>query len=99
MSGTYGECVDSSPTTTAICRPDFTAVTDWLAAHTPTESGATLIHCDYRIGNVILAPGTPGRIAAVLTGNWPPPVIRCSTSATCWPPCPNRAARSTRRQS
>ncbi|MBD0020779.1 phosphotransferase [Gordonia pseudamarae] len=45
---------------------DFTAVTDWLAAHTPTESGATLIHCDYRIGNVILAPGTPGRIAAVL---------------------------------
>ncbi len=45
---------------------DFTEITQWLTAHTPPESGAALVHCDYRIGNVILAPGTPGRIAAVL---------------------------------
>ncbi|RRQ25669.1 phosphotransferase family protein [Rhodococcus sp. Eu-32] len=45
---------------------DFADVDAWLEANVPSESGATLIHCDYRIGNVMLAPEAPGRIAAVL---------------------------------
>jgi aminoglycoside phosphotransferase (APT) family kinase protein len=38
----------------------------WLSAHLPAESGAAIVHGDYRIGNVVAAPGAPGRIAAVL---------------------------------
>ncbi|MGW5519208.1 phosphotransferase family protein [Nocardia africana] len=46
--------------------PEFADVDAWLEANTPAESGATLIHCDFRIGNVVLEPSPPGRIAAVL---------------------------------
>lgn len=45
---------------------EFADIDAWLLAHTPTESDATLVHCDFRIGNVVLAPDAPGRIAAVL---------------------------------
>ena len=44
--------------------PEFAAVDGWLAAHVPAESGATLVHNDYRLGNVIIGPH--GRVAAVL---------------------------------
>lgn len=44
----------------------FADVEAWLLAHTPPESGAALIHCDFRIGNVVLAPDLPGRVNAVL---------------------------------
>lgn len=46
--------------------PEFADIDAWLEANTPAESGATLIHCDFRIGNVVLEPTRPGRIAAVL---------------------------------
>jgi aminoglycoside phosphotransferase (APT) family kinase protein len=46
--------------------PRFAAVDGWLRGHVPPESGASIVHNDYRIGNVILAPGPPGRVAAVL---------------------------------
>lgn len=45
---------------------EFADVDSWLLANTPTESGATLIHADFRIGNVVLAPDLPGRVDAVL---------------------------------
>ncbi|SUE28867.1 phosphotransferase [Nocardia farcinica] len=45
---------------------EFADIDAWLVANTPPESGATLVHCDFRIGNVVLAPDTPGRVAAVL---------------------------------
>jgi aminoglycoside phosphotransferase (APT) family kinase protein len=45
---------------------EFADIEAWLGAHVPAESGAAIIHNDYRIGNVILAPEPPGRIAAVL---------------------------------
>ncbi|HEY5857386.1 MAG TPA: phosphotransferase family protein [Aldersonia sp.] len=44
----------------------FAEVDAWLSANVPTESDAALIHCDFRIGNVILAQDAPGRVAAVL---------------------------------
>lgn len=46
--------------------PHFAVIERWLAAHVPPESGAAIVHNDYRIGNVVLAPDAPGRIAAVL---------------------------------
>jgi aminoglycoside phosphotransferase (APT) family kinase protein len=46
--------------------PRFAAAGAWLTAHAPPESGAAIVHGDYRIGNVVLAPAPPGRIAAVL---------------------------------
>ncbi len=44
----------------------FAPVFSWLTANAPQESGESIIHCDFRLGNVILAPDRPGRVAAVL---------------------------------
>ncbi|MGW6199761.1 phosphotransferase family protein [Kribbella sp. NPDC055110] len=41
-------------------------IDDWLAAHVPAESGASIIHNDYRIGNVVLSAERPGELVAVL---------------------------------
>ncbi|SNQ47709.1 Predicted kinase, aminoglycoside phosphotransferase (APT) family [Frankia canadensis] len=46
--------------------PEFTVAEAWLRDHAPAESGASIVHNDYRIGNVIIEPGPPGRVAAVL---------------------------------
>jgi aminoglycoside phosphotransferase (APT) family kinase protein len=46
--------------------PEFAEIDAWLAAHVPAESGASVIHNDYRIGNVVLSADRPGEIAAVL---------------------------------
>jgi aminoglycoside phosphotransferase (APT) family kinase protein len=46
--------------------PDFAVVQAWLGAHVPPESGAAIVHNDFRLGNVVLASERPGQIAAVL---------------------------------
>lgn len=46
--------------------PHFQAVNQWLENNTPVESGATLVHNDFRIGNVILSVEHPGTVSAVL---------------------------------
>lgn len=43
----------------------FTQIQKWLGERVPAESGHTIVHNDYRIGNVVVAPDEP-RIAAVL---------------------------------
>jgi aminoglycoside phosphotransferase (APT) family kinase protein len=35
-------------------------------ARVPPESGAAIVHGDFRVGNVVIAPDAPGRVAAVL---------------------------------
>jgi aminoglycoside phosphotransferase (APT) family kinase protein len=45
--------------------PDLEAVADWLAANLPTSPPSTVVHGDYRLGNVMFAP-SPARIAAIL---------------------------------
>ena len=40
-------------------------VGDWLAAHKPESADATIVHGDYRLGNVMFAHDTPARIVAV----------------------------------
>jgi len=38
----------------------------WLAEHKPEESGACLVHNDFKFDNLVLDPKSPGRIVAVL---------------------------------
>lgn len=46
--------------------PHFAEIDTWLQANVPPESGATIVHNDYRIGNVVLSAQHPGEIEAVL---------------------------------
>jgi aminoglycoside phosphotransferase (APT) family kinase protein len=46
--------------------PAVEAVGEWLKANLPQSPPATVVHGDYRLGNVLLAPQAPARIAAVL---------------------------------
>ena len=43
----------------------FAPLDDWLHAHLPSESGTSIVHNDFRIGNMIVDPGI-GCVAAVL---------------------------------
>jgi aminoglycoside phosphotransferase (APT) family kinase protein len=45
--------------------PDLEAVAAWLAANLPESPPATIVHGDYRLGNVMYAPAEP-RLVAVL---------------------------------
>ncbi len=46
--------------------PHFAQIDAWLSERVPPESGASIVHNDYRIGNVVLSAGLPGAIGAVL---------------------------------
>jgi aminoglycoside phosphotransferase (APT) family kinase protein len=46
--------------------PAFAVIQAWLAEHVPAEAGASIVHNDYRIGNVMFAPEPPARMLAVL---------------------------------
>jgi aminoglycoside phosphotransferase (APT) family kinase protein len=43
----------------------FAALDDWLHAHVPAESASSIVHNDFRIGNMLVDLGK-GRVAAVL---------------------------------
>lgn len=45
--------------------PELERVAAWLADNVPASPAATLVHGDYRLGNVMFAPAEP-RVAAVL---------------------------------
>jgi aminoglycoside phosphotransferase (APT) family kinase protein len=45
--------------------PQVETVGEWLRAHVPEQQTATIVHGDYRLGNVMLAPA-PVRLAAIL---------------------------------
>lgn len=46
--------------------PEMEQVARWLIEHVPPESGATVIHNDYKYDNLVLEPSEPWRIRAVL---------------------------------
>ena len=46
--------------------PEAGQITSWLAANRPPESGATLIHNDFKYDNLVLDPADPTRVLAVL---------------------------------
>jgi len=41
-------------------------VADWLAENVPVAENHTLVHGDYKLDNIMFAPGTPPRIEGVL---------------------------------
>jgi len=45
--------------------PVVQEVADWLAAHTPEQSDSTIVHGDYRLGNVMFANDPPARLVAI----------------------------------
>jgi len=45
--------------------PVLEQVGAWLAEHKPESGPATIVHGDYRLGNVMFAPGTPARLNAI----------------------------------
>jgi aminoglycoside phosphotransferase (APT) family kinase protein len=45
--------------------PDLEAVHDWLAANLPESPASTVVHGDYRLGNVMFA-ASPTRLGAIL---------------------------------
>jgi aminoglycoside phosphotransferase (APT) family kinase protein len=46
--------------------PSFERVMRWLADRQPKDVAQRVIHNDYRLDNLVLAPGDPGRIVGVL---------------------------------
>ncbi len=46
--------------------PSFERVMRWLTDHQPDDVGTCLIHGDYRLDNLVLAPDDPTRIVGVL---------------------------------
>ncbi len=46
--------------------PAFAQIDAWLAASVPAESDHRLVHLDFRLGNLLLVPSPPARVAAVL---------------------------------
>lgn len=46
--------------------PSVEQLAAWLAEHQPSESGACLVHNDYKYDNIVLDPVQPGKIIAVL---------------------------------
>lgn len=44
----------------------FEPLVDWLAVHAPQESGAAIVHADYRLGNVIWSLAGKPRLLAIL---------------------------------
>jgi aminoglycoside phosphotransferase (APT) family kinase protein len=46
--------------------PAFESTLAWLGAHRPRESGAALIHNDYKLDNVVFDEGDPRRLVGVL---------------------------------
>jgi aminoglycoside phosphotransferase (APT) family kinase protein len=45
--------------------PVLDDLTEWLAEHKPESGPATIVHGDYRLGNVMFAAGTPPRLNAI----------------------------------
>jgi aminoglycoside phosphotransferase (APT) family kinase protein len=45
--------------------PAVEHVGDWLAEHLPSSGPATVVHGDFRLGNVMLAPEAPARVSAI----------------------------------
>ncbi|WP_428249530.1 phosphotransferase family protein [Ferrovibrio sp.] len=67
---------------------DFVALLDWLRRYCPPESGAAIVHNDYRLGNVMWQAEAPPRLLAIL--DWElatigDPLLDIGYMAVCYP--------------
>lgn len=68
--------------------PDMDALAAWLRAERPAGEAPTLIHGDYHLDNVIFAPVTPPRVAAILdweTATLGDPLVDVGLATALWP--------------
>ncbi len=72
-------------------------VADWLEANKPESPTATIVHGDYRLGNVMVADRPPAAWWRSSTGSWPPSATRWPTWATWRSPGRRRAIPRTPR--
>jgi aminoglycoside phosphotransferase (APT) family kinase protein len=45
--------------------PDLERVRDWLSEHVPADAGSAIVHGDYKLDNVTLAPEPPARLLSI----------------------------------
>ena len=45
--------------------PDFVRIRDWLSENVPEDADATIVHGDYKLDNVTLAPDAPARVLSI----------------------------------
>ena len=82
--------------------PSFKRVRGWLKKHTPDDVATCVIHGDFRLDNLVLDPGDPALIRAVL--DWEmatlgDPLMDLGNSLAYWVQADDdRISRSTRRQ-
>ncbi|QDO96400.1 phosphotransferase family protein [Ferrovibrio terrae] len=67
---------------------DFLEMLDWLQKHCPSESDGTIVHNDYRLGNVMWHSEAPPRLLAIL--DWElatigDPLLDLGYMAVCYP--------------
>ncbi len=67
--------------------PEAEQTAEWLLGHLPAESGAALLHGDFKYDNLVLDPADPARIVAVL--DWEmatvgDPLMDLGTSLAYW---------------
>jgi aminoglycoside phosphotransferase (APT) family kinase protein len=55
----------------------------WLRDNLPDSGPATIVHGDFRLGNVMFAPSRPPSSWRSSTGRWRRSATRSPTSATC----------------
>lgn len=62
--------------------PAVERIGEWLGRNLPTSRAASVVHGDYRMGNLMFAPRAPPRFSRSWTGRWPQSVIPWRTWAT-----------------
>jgi aminoglycoside phosphotransferase (APT) family kinase protein len=68
--------------------PDMDALAGWLAASRPAGEPPTIIHGDFHLDNVMFAPATPPRVAAILdweTATIGDPLVDLGLGTALWP--------------
>ncbi|MGW2081288.1 phosphotransferase [Streptomyces sp. NPDC001939] len=71
-------------------------IAGWLGRNLPTSQAATVVHGDYRMGNLMFAPRAPAEFVAILDWRWQHSATHWRTWATPPPPTPRPAARPPR---
>jgi aminoglycoside phosphotransferase (APT) family kinase protein len=76
---------------------EMDAVADWLAAQIPAESGASLIHNDFKFDNIVFDPQVPQRVSSIF--DWEmatigDPLMDLGTTLAYWVEAPEVAQLS-----
>jgi aminoglycoside phosphotransferase (APT) family kinase protein len=68
--------------------PDMEVVADWLLTNVPDTEQTTVVHGDYRLGNVLFATSAPARLTAIMdweTASTGDPLMDVGYLVATWP--------------